>query len=119
LDGEEVSKLEDQVFRPHWPEGLKEATLYSTECDDDGRLCDARMNVFSDNQGDMYVSMHAYNDEERGVKNLNPFPKIRIRTGIGGGRMRRTRQALLWLARAIQLDNAELGLDDDGRRPDE
>jgi hypothetical protein len=37
---------------------------------------------------------------------------VRCRTGIGGGRHSRTRQALLWLAMAIKLDNEELGIKD-------
>lgn len=95
---------EPKVFKPAWPEGLQAGTLYETQCDDDGDLCDAKMSVMVDEQGDVYVGMHAYHDGERGAKNLNPFPSIRIRTGLGGGRNRRTRQALLWLAKAIELD---------------
>lgn len=97
------------IFKATWPEGLEANKRYEVQCDDDGHLCDASMYVMVDDQGDAYVGMHKYLDEERGVKNLNPFPSIRIRTFHGGGRMRRTRQALLWLARAIALDSADGG----------
>lgn len=99
-----MSKTEDTVFAPCWPDGLEPGKVYEVKCDDDGRRCDSTLRVFADNQGDVYVSMYAYHDEDRTLKNRNPFPTIRIRTGLGGGRMRRTRQALLWLARAIELD---------------
>lgn len=108
-----------QVFRPQWPEGLDPNGRYEIPCDDDGRRCDAKMVVFTDPQGDCYVSVSAYHDEERTTENLNPFPCIRIRTGIGGGRNTRTRQALLWLARAIQLDridNPEIAAQEAERR---
>ncbi|TWT91417.1 hypothetical protein [Neorhodopirellula pilleata] len=96
---------EPKVFKPHWPEGLEAMKRYEILCDDDGNRCGSQMNVMVDNQGDVYVGMHAYHDEERTAENLDPFPSIRIRTGIGGGRNRRTRQALLWLAKAIELDS--------------
>jgi hypothetical protein len=95
---------EPQVFQSRWPEGLEAMKRYEVECDDDGRRCDAKLAVMVDQQGDVYVSMHAYHDEDRTTENLNPFPVVRMRTGIGGGRNRRTRQALLWLAKAIELD---------------
>jgi hypothetical protein len=95
---------EPHAFRAAWPEGLEAMKSYGVECDDEGMRCDANMSVMVDEQGDVYVSMHAYHDEDRTVRNLNPFPTIRIRTGIGGGRNRRTRQALLWLAKAMELD---------------
>lgn len=98
---------EKSIFRPEWPEGLKEMTHYEVYCDDDGQRCGARMSVVVAGDGDVHVSMSAYHDEDRTPENLNPFPSIRIRTGIGGGRMTRTRQALLWLAKAIELDRKD------------
>jgi hypothetical protein len=98
---------EPAVFQSVWPEGLQAMKRYELPCDDDGRLCDAKMAVLIDQQGDVYVSMSAYHDGDRDSRNLNPFPVVRVRTGIGGGRNRRTRQALLWLARAIELDTKE------------
>ena len=63
-----------------------------------------------DEQGDVYVAMSAFHGQERTTENLNPFPSIRIRTYAGGGQHARTRQALLWLAKAIELDNADAGI---------
>lgn len=93
-----------EVFKSRWPDGLEAMKRYEVQCDDDGRRCDASLSVLVDQQGDVYVSMHAYHDEERTTENLNPFPTVRIRTAFGGGRNRRTRQALLWLAKAIEMD---------------
>lgn len=102
-----MSEEEPKVFRAAWPEGLEARKLYELYCDDDGARCDAKLRVIISEDGDVFVSMSAYHDVERTVDNLNPFPTVRVRTGIGGGRNRRTRQALLWLAKAIELDTIE------------
>lgn len=111
---------EDEVFRPHWPKGLEEGRLYQFNCDDDGRDGNAFFRVFVANDGDVHLCAsrmleRGFVDKVSGEKLptiFDNFPSIRCRTGAGGGRHRRTRQALLWLARAIQLDNQENGIED-------
>jgi hypothetical protein len=98
---------EPSVFQSKWPEGIEPLKRYTVMCDDDGCRCNAHFSVLVDQQGDVFLSMSAYHDEERTTENINPFPCVRIRTGFGGGRMRRTRQALLWLAKAIDMDTRE------------
>lgn len=100
-------KSEPPVFRSQWPEGLQAGKGYIVACDDNGRECEAKLSVLISDDGDAWVSMSAYHDKERTAENLNPFPTVRIRTGIGGGRNRRTRQAILWLAKAIELDSQD------------
>jgi len=97
---------ESEVFRPHWPKGLEQSKLYEVKCDDNGIERDATLKLMVDNQGDVYVSMHSYRkySPSEVKKQLDPLPAVRIRTACGGGRNRRTRQALLWLAKAIELD---------------
>lgn len=109
---------EDEVFRSHWPKGLEECRLYQFNCDDDGRDGTAFFRVFVANDGDVHLCAsklveRGFVDKVSGEKLpsiFDNFPSIRCRTGAGGGRHRRTRQALLWLARAIQLDNEENGI---------
>lgn len=109
---------EATVFRPHWPEGLKEGTFYQFNCDDDGRGGDAFIRVVIASDGDVHLCASKLADRgfvdpvtgERKPPLYDSFPSVRCRTGIGGGRHQRTRQALLWLARAIQLDNEEAGI---------
>jgi len=110
----------DEVLRPHWPEGLEQGRFYQFNCDDDGRDGEAFFRVLIANDGDAHLCASKLVESgfidrvtgERLPSIYAPFPSIRCRTGIGGGRHARTRQALLWLARAIQLDNEELGITD-------
>lgn len=110
------STRDTNVFKPHWPDGLKECKHYEFKCDDKGSASSFR--VFVANDGDVHLCaselvMMGFTDKVTGEKLPSiyaNFPSIRCRTGIGGGRHKRTRQALLWLARAIQLDNEELGI---------
>lgn len=113
--------IEDQVFRPHFPQSLKQGNFYQFNCDDDGRDGTAFIRVFIAEDGDVHLCAskqleRSFVDRVSGERLPNiyaSFPSVRCRTGIGGGRHRRTRQALLWLARAIQLDNEELGINHD------
>jgi len=81
----------------NWPDGLEPRKAYEVLCDDGGSF----LQVFVADDGDVHVSMQ---DSQP-----SPFPSIRVRTLCGGGRHSRTRLALLWLAKAIQLDNQENG----------
>ena len=113
-------KLEEVVFRPHWPEGLEQGRFYQFNCDDNGRDGDAFLKVLVANDGDVHLCASrliqaGFTDKVTGEKLQSiyeNFPSVRCRTVIGGGRHSRTRQALLWLAKAIQLDNQELGIDE-------
>lgn len=111
--------LSEMVFRAHWPEGLKQGELYQFNCDDDGRDGKAFFRVLIANDGDVHLCASKL-AEPMAVDPVTgellraiyePFPSVRCRTGIGGGGHQRTRQALLWLALAIKLDNEELGID--------
>jgi len=102
------------AFRPHWPAGLEPGETYVLPCDDNRHAC-LRVTVGPD--GDVWLGMEAQRvDTQTGrplerddpVLGLDPLPSLRNRTLAGGGRHLRTHQALLWLALAIKLDNAEL-----------
>lgn len=92
------------VFAPHYPPTLKVMTHYRTPCDDKGREGMTWFGVMVSRDGDVHVSAQ---EREHLDDEPSPFPSIRVRTGMGGGRNWRTRQALLWLARAMQLDAEE------------
>lgn len=100
------------VFAPHWPEHLKAGTHYEFPCDDKGRDGGSFLRVFVANDGDAHVAMQDWEDIKTPGSSPSPFPSVRCRTLAGGGRFRRTRQALLWLAEAIRQDREELGLTD-------
>ena len=111
--------LHDTILRPHWPDGLEQGRFYQFNCDDDGLNGDAFFRVLVANDGDVHLCAskmiaEGFTDKVSG-ETLMPlyanFPSVRCRTGIGGGRHSRTRQALLWLAMAIKLDNEELGIE--------
>lgn len=101
-------KEENKVFKPHWPEGIKASTIYEFPCDDKGRDGGTWLRVLVAEDGDVHVSMQDWEDIREPGTRPSPHPSVRCRTGVGGGRHARTRQALLWLAKAIQLDNEEL-----------
>ncbi len=105
-------KTDDKIFTPKWPDGLKPNTIYRFTCDD---CCPSEetkdLTVVISDDGDVWLRMIQVEDKKSDKPHYVPFPSVRCRTGIGGGRHRRTRQALLWLARAIQLDNEELGIE--------
>lgn len=99
----------EAVFAPHWPKGIEANTLYRIPCDDKGRNGGSWLQLFVANDGDVHVSMQDWEEIGEEGSRPDPFPSIRIRTLPGGGRSLRTRQALLWLAEAIRLDNEEAG----------
>lgn len=92
-----------------WPEGLKSETFYQVLCDDKGRDGGSWLQVFIAGDGDVHVQLQEWEDIKVEGSRPDPFPTIRVRTHAGGGKNARTRLALLWLARAIQLDNEENG----------
>ena len=102
-------------------EGLEQRKSYEFRCDDDGRNGDAWIRVRVASDGDVHVTaskqLEKSSVDRVTGETLQPvyaiFPFVRCRTGIGGGRHKRTRQALLWLALAIKLDNEELGIGDE------
>jgi hypothetical protein len=104
-DPDTKSALHLKVFRPRWPDGLKSREFYEVPCDDKGRNGGTWLRVMVADDGDVHVSMQEWERIPEGQP--DPLPSIRIRTLAGGGRHGRTRQALLWLAKAIELDNAD------------
>lgn len=110
----------ESVFRANWPEGLEQGRLYQFNCDDDGRDGEAFFRVLVADDGDVHLCASkliepGFTDKVTGERLPSlyaPVPSVRCRTGVGGGRHARTRQALLWLALAIKLDNAELGIEE-------
>jgi len=92
-------------FNPKWPVGLEMGSAAQVACDDNGRDGNHWFRVWVAPDGDVHLMMQNYDQE---ADWLDPFPSIRIRTDMGGGRHLRTHQALLWLARAIQLDEEEI-----------
>ena len=105
-----MTAKEPSVFKTNWPEGLEPQTQYQVLCDDKGRLGGSWLAVYIDEQGDVFVSMQDWEEIPEGSP--TPFPGIRVRTPAGGGRNRRTAQALRWLADAIRRDNEENGVTD-------
>src|ERR1035437_8258556 len=95
-------KPEPAVFKPNWPEELKGETSYRIPCDVKGRKGGSWLQVYVASDGDVHVSMQDWEDMPEGSP--TPFPSVRIRTLIGGGRHVRTRQGLLWLADGIRRD---------------
>jgi len=99
---------EPKAFDPMWPEGLQSGTAYQVLCDDKGRQGGSWLNVYISCDGDAHVAMQDWeNIKEDPDSRPDPFPSIRVRTLVGGGRNHRTHQALLWLADAIRRDNEE------------
>ena len=90
-------------FDAKWPDGLESKTLYRIPCDDSGEK--AWLQVLISDGGDAHASMCDTSEFDSG----SPVTSLRIRTRNGGGMNWRTRQALLWLAQAIRLDNLENG----------
>ena len=99
---------EPAAFSDQWPEGLEAGRSYKVLCDDKGRNGGTWLRVvIGEQDGDVYVTMQEWEDIPEGKP--HSIPSIRVRTLFGGGRNRRTRQALLWLADAIRRDNEENG----------
>ncbi len=105
LDSADPGVTSEQVFESQWPAGLEHSTSYQVLCDDKGRNEGSWLKVMIGNDGDAWVTMQDWENVPEG--NPTPFPSIRVRTLTGGGRNYRTRQALLWLAEAIRLDQEE------------
>jgi hypothetical protein len=108
------------AFRPHWPAGLEQGESYRLHCDDNRH---AYLSVLVGPDGDVWLAMAEPRvdgvtgkprvEDVPGVGRiplLDSLPTVRNRTFHGGGRHLRTHQALLWLALAIKLDNADLGV---------
>lgn len=108
--GAEMSRAEQErvALNPCWPEGIKAGESYQIYCDDKGRDGGVWLRVFVANDGDVHVSMQDWEEiKEDPESKPSPFPSLRVRTVLGGGRNTRTRQALLWLAKAMMLDHAD------------
>lgn len=106
VDGTRRPSLEE-VFAPQWPQGLSSREVYRVPCDDKGRNGQTFLQVVISEDGDVHVAAHEWERYPEGEPSR--FPSIRVRTFMGGGRHHRTRQALLWLAKAIEMDTADPG----------
>lgn len=102
---------EPPVYRSAWPEGLTHNVHYEFPCDDKGATGGSWLRVFVANDGDAHCSMQEWENIREPESSPSPLPSVRCRSYSGGGRFRRTRQVLLWLADAIRRDRIELGMD--------
>ena len=94
-----------EVFKHHWPETLETRKFYQVFCDDKGAKGGTWLKLFIADDGDVHVAMQDWEHVPEGA--ASTFPSLRVRTGAGGGRNQRTRQALLYLAEAIRLDQID------------
>lgn len=104
------------IFKPCWPDGLQMGKIYTFPCDDKGRDGGCWLRVIVAEDGDVHLSMQEWEDIRSDGSKPMPIPSVRCRTHIGGGRFGRTRQALLWLAKAIDMDREELGLNEEAAK---
>jgi len=93
---------QENVFKPQWPEGLQLDDFVQLNCDDQGSDGQHWLKVWVAPDGDVHLLM--WNLDHPDDEWANPMPTLRCRTEMGGETNTRTHQALLWLARAIQLD---------------
>ena len=85
---------------PFWPEGLDAKESYQRFGDDDNSF----LRVLFSDDGDAWPNMfHLEMEGDREHMATSP----RYRTYFGGGHSLRTRAALLMLAKAIAMDNAD------------
>jgi hypothetical protein len=82
---------------PFWPEGLNVKEVYSRVHDDCDGKTDQKLFIEFLEVGDVLISTYAHKE-----------PGLRFRMPMfGGGRSPKTRNALLFLALAMKLDNEE------------
>jgi hypothetical protein len=79
-----------------WPKNLKHHVAYYSESDDAQRGSGEGISVMATPDADFWLR-----------STMGPCQSYRCRTGIGGGRNRRTRNALMILAMAIELDESD------------
>lgn len=105
MSPDEASRLLDRLLdTPFWPNTLNSNEVYKTKSDDNPHSEESYLSVVFGNDGDAWVDVLSWTD-----LNAEVFTTThRFRTYAGGGRRLRIRNALLFLARAIQLDQAEL-----------
>ncbi len=91
--------LRELLEHPFWPKEVEAGTAYTRVEDDTASVLAV---VFSSADSDAWVEVISHLDPTEGGTAL------RFRMPLfGGGESPRTRQALLFLARAMQLDRAE------------
>lgn len=89
--------LEALLQRPFWPDGLDTKEVYRRYSDDN----DSFLRILFSEDGDVWTTVFSHEDPEE------PGFGQRYRTGLGGGESLLTRNGLLILAKAIQMDNAK------------
>jgi hypothetical protein len=95
--------LDRLLDTPFWPDTLDSNEVYRTKSDDNPRCEESFLTVVFGNDGDAWVQVLSQIDPDADMYSTSH----RFRTYAGGGRRLRIRNALLFLARAIQLDQAE------------
>jgi len=104
LSREEASALLDRLLdTPFWPDSLRAGEVYETKSDDNPHDEKSCVSVVFSQDGDAWVEVQSFIDPDADIYTASH----RFRTYMGGGRRLRTRNALLFLARAIQLDAKE------------
>ena len=91
MDSKQAKRLLESHF---WLQTVESDTAYRRQHDDTDGGTLGVLQVTFDRMGDAYVS-------------IDKSEWLRFRTGGGGGASLRTRTALMLLAEAIRLDNAE------------
>ena len=81
---------------PFWISDLEADEIYERLHDDDDGTGLGKLMVQFDREGDAHVTIDS-----------NPNLSLRYRTGFGGGKSFRTRNALMILALAMKLDSEE------------
>lgn len=87
-------KIKALLNHPFWLDTLDEKSAYERQHDDTDGEPTGILGVMFGPDGDAYVSIDFH-------------PTLRFRTEVGGGGSQRTRNALILLAEAIRLDNAD------------
>jgi hypothetical protein len=101
LSSAEASALLDQLLdTPFWPASLNASEAYHTKSDDNPRDEASHLSVVFSPDGDAWVEVQSFIDPDADIYTATH----RFRTYLGGGRRLHIRNALLFLARAIQLD---------------
>ncbi|MES2214184.1 MAG: hypothetical protein V4465_02220 [Patescibacteria group bacterium] len=103
--------LEILLDEPFWHNDVQTNVDYRRDGDDtDGKK--QGISIGFSHDGDSWISVASYREgfgEENGKTEISPYPiDHRFRSGFGGGRSLRVRNALMFLALAIKLDSKDM-----------
>lgn len=106
ISGHEVEAVDALLESSFWLPSLDTKGSYSRESDDtDGYI--RGVNVVFGHDGDAWVQITSFNKDPNTEENVPFNESHRFRTYFGGGSSLRVRIALMILARAIQMDEAD------------